>query len=161
MNQIADEAGVTKPVLYQHFESKRDLFVEVLSDIGERLDAAVFNQTTKTGSPFEQVQAGFSGYLDFIESDPEGFTIIASAATRQDNEFSVQGRHFEAKMAQTVASLINIDGLDEDGRLANAYGIVGLVKGMVLYWSGVGTGKMSRDDLLKQLTDLAWMGLRR
>ena len=34
MNDVAEAAGVTKPVLYQHFSSKRELFIELLADIG-------------------------------------------------------------------------------------------------------------------------------
>ena len=37
MAEIADSAGVTKPVLYQHFASKRDLYSAVLNDVGNRL----------------------------------------------------------------------------------------------------------------------------
>ena len=37
MNDIADAAGVTKPVLYQHFASKRELFLELLADVASRL----------------------------------------------------------------------------------------------------------------------------
>ena len=37
MNDIAESAGVTKPVLYQHFESKRELFLELLVELGRDL----------------------------------------------------------------------------------------------------------------------------
>ena len=40
MNALASEAGVTKPVLYQHFESKHELFAQVLQQTGARLHAA-------------------------------------------------------------------------------------------------------------------------
>ncbi len=160
MNEIAEDAGVTKPVLYQHFVSKRNLFGEVLSDIGRRLDAAVFNQTTRTGSPFEQVEAGFSGYLDFIESDRDGFSIIVSGSTREDPEFAARARSFEAKMAATVSTLIAIGGLDDDDRLALAHGVVGLVEGMVRFWVTNEETNLSRDELLTHMTSLAWLGLR-
>ena len=45
MNDVADAAGVTKPVLYQHFESKRDLYQALLDDVGHRLVAAVTTAT--------------------------------------------------------------------------------------------------------------------
>ena len=41
MNDIADAAGVTKPVLYQHFESKRELYQALLDDVGARMVAAI------------------------------------------------------------------------------------------------------------------------
>lgn len=160
MNEIAEVAGVTKPVLYQHFDSKRDLFVAVLNDIGTRIDQAVFNQTTRTGSPKEQVKAGFSGYLDFIESDRSGFKILVSGSTNDDPEFRVMAKAFETKMAESVASFIAIDELDDNDRLVLAYGIVGLVQGVVKHWLGDGAGSHSRTEILDHLTHLAWRGLR-
>jgi AcrR family transcriptional regulator len=37
MHEIAEAAGVTKPVLYQHFSSKRELYLELLDDVAGRL----------------------------------------------------------------------------------------------------------------------------
>ena len=51
MNDIADAAGVTKPVLYQHFESKRELYQALLDDVGERMVAAI---TAATGGRHER-----------------------------------------------------------------------------------------------------------
>jgi AcrR family transcriptional regulator len=45
MNDVAEAAGVTKPVLYQHFGSKRDLFVELLTEIGAELRDTVAKAT--------------------------------------------------------------------------------------------------------------------
>src|SRR5687768_4632909 len=41
MNDLAEAAGVTKPVLYQHFGSKRELYLELLDDVGTRLRTAI------------------------------------------------------------------------------------------------------------------------
>ena len=45
MNDVADAAGVTKPVLYQHFGSKRELFVELLGEIGAGLSEVIGTAT--------------------------------------------------------------------------------------------------------------------
>ena len=45
MNDVARAAGVTKPVLYQHFSSKRDLFVELLTEIGNQLRDTIAKAT--------------------------------------------------------------------------------------------------------------------
>ena len=41
MEEVAEAAGVTKPVLYQHFGSKRELYLELLEDVGGQMMAAV------------------------------------------------------------------------------------------------------------------------
>src|SRR5690242_1596805 len=45
MDQVAEAAGVTKPVLYQHFTSKRALYLELVADVADRLESAVVKAT--------------------------------------------------------------------------------------------------------------------
>ena len=61
MNQLAEAAGVTKPVLYQHFPSKRDLYLAVLGDVGERLRKAIADATGRASSPHAQVESADTG----------------------------------------------------------------------------------------------------
>ena len=51
MNDIAEAAGVTKPVLYQHFRSKRELYLELLEDVGGRLRDSIGKATSEATSP--------------------------------------------------------------------------------------------------------------
>ena len=51
MNDVADAAGVTKPVLYQHFASKRELYLELLEDVGTRLGQVIEDATLSAGGP--------------------------------------------------------------------------------------------------------------
>jgi len=50
MEEVADAAGVTKPVLYQHFGSKRELYLELLDDVGGRLMATI-SAAVNAGGP--------------------------------------------------------------------------------------------------------------
>ena len=45
MSDIADAAGVTKPVLYQHFASKRELYGQILAEVGNQLQEAIVSHT--------------------------------------------------------------------------------------------------------------------
>ena len=71
MDDVAEAAGVTKPVLYQHFGSKRDLYLELLDDVGAQLLSAIAAATTSAGRPRAQVEAGFAAYLEVVSSRPE------------------------------------------------------------------------------------------
>src|SRR5438477_480036 len=53
MAEVAEAAGVTKPVLYQHFKSKRDLYLELLDDVGQRLLEEV-QKATAAASPISR-----------------------------------------------------------------------------------------------------------
>jgi len=50
MDEIAEAAGVTKPVLYQHFPSKRALYVELLEETGRQLLSTLADATARAGS---------------------------------------------------------------------------------------------------------------
>src|SRR5919204_4170163 len=66
MDQVAGAAGVTKPVLYQHFGSKRRLYLELLEDVGRQLSDAIAKATAAADGPRQQVTAGFGTYFHFV-----------------------------------------------------------------------------------------------
>jgi AcrR family transcriptional regulator len=157
MNDVADAAGVTKPVLYQHFGSKRSLYQELLDDVADTLLARI-EAATATGSPRSQVEAGFSAYFRFVDERRSGFTLLFGSGARRDAEFAGTVRRLEAAVAEWVASLIDAD-LDDAHRRALAYGIVGLAEATSRYWVS-GALDLPPEVLARQAADLAWRGLR-
>ena len=63
MNDIADAAGVTKPVLYQHFDSKRELYQALLDDVSTRLLTAIVTAAAGATDGREQTERGLPGVL--------------------------------------------------------------------------------------------------
>ena len=84
MNDIAEAAGVTKPVLYQHFGSKRDLYREVLEDVGGRLEETIAKAAAGAPGPREQVEAGFGAYFRFVAQEQDAFQVLFGGDTRRD-----------------------------------------------------------------------------
>ncbi len=62
MDDVAMAAGVTKPVLYQHFGSKRALYLELLDDVGGQLMDVIAKAAAEADGPRQQVQAGFGAW---------------------------------------------------------------------------------------------------
>lgn len=160
MAEIADSAGVTKPVLYQHFASKRDLYTAVLRDIGARLRTLVLTAAAEADSPRQQVFDGFDAYVRFVENDTEGFQILFSGTSRQDGEWAAITREVEHSIAAGVADLIDVPEISTAHRQAMAHGILGLAEGMMRYWQTGQAPDLDRDDLVNDLVALAWGGLR-
>lgn len=162
MNQIAAAAGVTKPVLYQHFGSKRHLFTELLADVGGQLEAAIVNATVTATSPREQVTQGFEAYFGFVAQRPDAFRLLFGAGTRLDPEFAMIARHFESGMAQIISELIEVEGLTRDQRSLLAHGIVGIAEVTCRHWLRRETAVLDPppDVLAAQVATLAWAGLR-
>src|SRR6266513_4935230 len=111
MNDLAEAAGVTKPVLYQHFRSKRALYLELLEDVGGRLRDAIDKATTEAGTPREQVQSGFRAYFEFVAAQQQAFQLLFGGGARRDEEFADAVRHVEVSIADRIAALIGVDGL--------------------------------------------------
>ncbi len=160
MNDIATEAGVTKPVVYQRFTSKRDLYRAVLEDVGDRLQSDVIAAAARAETPREQVEAGFRAYVEFVQRDPEGFRLIFSSSSRDDEEWAEIAISVERSVAESIAQLIDVDGMSHDHRLALAHGVVGMAEGMVRFWRADDRHELEPNDLLRDLTTLAWVGLR-
>jgi AcrR family transcriptional regulator len=160
MADIADAAGVTKPVLYQHFASKRDLYSAVLHDIGNRLQEAVIAAAQSAVTPRQQADAGFRAYAEFVEEDTDGFQILFSGTSRQDGEWASITSEVEHSIAQGIAQLIDVPEMDDAHRQALAHGIMGLAEAMMRYWQSGQVDGLDKDDLMTDLSTFAWGGLR-
>ena len=158
MDDVAQAAGVTKPVLYQHFGSKRDLYQELLHDVGGRLREAITVATARAAGPRQQVEAGFAAYFRFVAEHPNAFRVLFGSGSRRDLEFSQTVRLVEASIADTIATLIEAD-IDDDHRRLLANGIVGLAEGTARHWIGSGLD-LDPDQVARRIADLAWAGLR-
>jgi AcrR family transcriptional regulator len=159
MNDVAEAAGVTKPVLYQHFRSKRDLYREVLTDVGGQLLDAITKATTAARSPHEQVELGFIAYFRFVADNEAAFRVLFGGGTRRDEEFAAQVAKVEGAIAEAIATLIDVEGLTEPERRQLAHGLVGLAEGTSRMWMAEGA-EQPPEELARLVADLAWRGLR-
>jgi AcrR family transcriptional regulator len=158
MNQLADAAGVTKPVLYQHFRSKRELFLAVLDDVGNRLRSSIVQAAANANGPHAQVEAGFAAYFGFFATQPAAFAVLFGDAARNDDAFAAESRRVEETLAESIAELIVI-GTDATDRRLLAFGIVGLAEGACRSWVHGGLDLVP-DRLARRMADLVWYGLR-
>jgi AcrR family transcriptional regulator len=158
MNDVADAAGVTKPVLYQHFTSKRHLYLELLEDVGARLSELIAEATAHAGGPHQQVENGFAAYFRFVAEHRSAYQLLFGGGSRRDAEFADAVRRVEEHVAASVATLIDAD-IDPDHRRTLAYGLVGLAEGTSRHWVGQGLD-FDPDVLARQVAELAWAGLR-
>lgn len=161
MNQIAEAAGVTKPVLYQHFRSKRELYRELLTDVGRRLDERIAKAAVSAPGPRQQVEAGFLAYMQFVEHELPAFRLLFGAAARHDNEFAEVTRRAEGVIVRRLTELIDVPGLPDDERELFAYGIVGIAEATSRRWvAGDLPSGVDAAWLAQRMADLAWAGLR-
>ena len=160
MTDIAEAAGVTKPVLYQHFTSKRDLYRIVLEDIGARLEASIVEGASAAQSPRDRAAEGIRAYANFVEEDDDGFQLLFNGTNRQDDEWAAITTAVERSLAQAVASLIDVPTIDAKRRQVLAHGIIGLAESMMRYAKQDEQLAYSQDELVHDISSLTWSGLR-
>jgi len=158
MNDVADAAGVTKPVLYQHFASKRELYRELLSAVGRRLVDKIQSSTAGVDSPHAKVEQGFRAYFRWVAEDHDVFALVFGSGARRDEEFAEAVREVEEAVAAAIAPMIEAD-IDPEHQRTLAFAVVGLAEGATRRFVASGTD-FDPDRLAQQLADLAWAGLR-
>jgi AcrR family transcriptional regulator len=166
MEEIAEAAGVTKPVLYQHFGSKRTLYLELLETVGQELLQEVRASAAAETHPYQRVLGGFRAYFRFVCERTTGFQLLFGRGARQSDEFADAVRSLEASVAATIAAFIDAD-IDDDHRDLLGHAIVGLAEVTGRLWvSRHEAGdhptldRAEAEVLAVRLADLAWAGLR-
>jgi AcrR family transcriptional regulator len=159
MNDVAEAAGVTKPVLYQHFGSKRELYLEVLREVGGQMVGEVAKAIAAAHGPRQQVEAGFQAYFAWVARERHGFEVLFAGDTRRDPEFLAELGKVETEFADAIAELIVVDGMTHERRRVLAYGIVGIGETTCRHWIANDLD-LTPADLAQSVADLAWAGLR-
>ena len=86
MNEVAEAAGVTKPVLYQHFDSKQDLYLALLDEVGNRMLTAITKATAGASSGKAQTELGFQAYFRWVADDHDAFLLLFATQANRDAE---------------------------------------------------------------------------
>jgi AcrR family transcriptional regulator len=158
MNDVADAVGVTKPVLYQHFDSKRDLYQALIDEVGERLLASITKATAEATDGKSQTELGYRAYFRWVSDDHDAFRFLFGSGTRRDDEFNAAVQRITAEAAKAVAPLIAVD-IDERHRTTLAHALVGLAEGASRLLVERGD-EFDPDAIAQEVADLAWAGLR-
>jgi len=178
MDDIAEAAGVTKPLVYQHFESKRALYLELMDVFSRELVTRIVKATANAEGPRRQVELGFAAYFELMLQNEQAFRLLYGRGAPDDPELGEALRRVEETLAQAIGSLIDAD-LEPEHRLLLAHAVVGMAEGASRHWLEVrregpdeapGTplvDRLPRSDradeaevLAARLADFAWAGLR-
>lgn len=157
MDDIAERAGVSKPVLYQHFPGKLELYQALLTTYADELVARVRSALLVTADNEERVQAAVAAYYDFVAGEGQAYRLIFGSDLRGEAAGVVEGAM--NRCVETVATAVTTDaGLDPERARLLAVGLVGLSQVAAQYWLD-SEQNVSRDDAIALLAGLAWRGL--
>lgn len=159
MEDIAARAGVTKPVLYQHFGSKRDLYLAVL-DAGARdfLETMQISLES-TQDNQDRVQATIAAYLDFISREDAAYRLVFESDLVNAPDVRERVQRVDDISANMISRIIAEDtGLLPDEATLLAYGLMGLAQTAAQHFLTT-PDHLDRESAAQLLAALAWRGI--
>ena len=159
MDEIAERAGVSKPVLYQHFPSKLELYLALLDESVDTLLEAVRDALRSNPDPKQRVAATFGAYFEYVGGEGQAYRLVFESDL--SNEPAVRDRldRAQRECAAIVSQTIREDaGLSDDEAHLLSVGMVGMAQVTARYWLG------KQDDIPREAAEqlvarLAWRGI--
>jgi AcrR family transcriptional regulator len=159
MDEIAERAGVSKPVLYQHFPGKLELYLALLDESAEALTETVRAALASTTDNKQRISATFTAFFDFVADTGQAFRLVFESDLR--NEAAVRAR-LDATMrdcADMISELIREDaGLDDDVAHLLGMGMVGMAQVSATTWLST-DHRIPKDAAEQLMARLAWRGI--
>ncbi len=157
LDEIAAAAGVTKPIVYRHFESKRALYLALLERHRDDLSSFIAVMPAE-GTVEQRLRAVLDAWLDYVEShayawrllfrDSGGGPVVAGFRA----EVHARAREVLVEIIGAVA----VNPVPDRRRAAVAELISMGMAGLVLWW--IEDAEVSRADVLDALTTV-WIRL--
>jgi AcrR family transcriptional regulator len=160
METVAKEAGVTKPILYDHFPSKKDLYLALLdADLGALHDDVRAALDSPLGNR-ERIRASFQAYFDFVDGHGEGFRLLMQETVSAEDDFRERVAEIRDQILAEVAELIVRESkglLDREHAEIVALALIGMVETVAQRQPGGRAEK--RKEAVDVLVRLAWRGI--
>jgi AcrR family transcriptional regulator len=159
MDEIADRAGVSKPVLYQHFPGKLDLYLALLDQSVAAFVDRLHNALSSTEDNKLRVQATMDAYFRYVDDDGGSFRLLFENDLIGVDAVRARLDALTQQCAEAIAEVIAEDtefGGDEAHLLAA--GLVGLAQVSARYWL-VTEGSIPRETAAQLISTLGWRGI--
>jgi AcrR family transcriptional regulator len=159
MDEIAERAGVSKPVLYQHFPGKLELYLALLDESVDILVETVREALRSTTDNKQRVGATFGAYFEFVAGQGQAYRLVFESDL--SNESAVRDRleRAQRESAALISQLVRKDaGLTEEEAHLLSVGLVGLAQVTARYWLSM-RDVMPREAAEQIVARLAWRGI--
>ncbi|MFN8185409.1 MAG: TetR/AcrR family transcriptional regulator [Candidatus Nanopelagicales bacterium] len=159
MDEIADRAGVSKPVLYQHFPSKLDLYLALLEQSSQDLVDRVQLALDSTEDNNLRVRAAIEAYFAFVDDKSAAFRLIFESDLTNEPAVGSIVEGTDHRCALAISHVIAADtGLPEDQAMLVAMGLTGMAQTAARFWLR-DQGSIPRDQAAQVMSVLAWRGV--
>ena len=159
MDEIADRAGVSKPVLYQHFPGKQELYLALLDESVDRLIEAVAAALRSTTDNRQRVNATFAAYYEYIAEHTGTFRLVFESDLTSEPAVRERLEAADQRCADMISQVIKEDaGLADDEAHLLSIGLLGMAQVSARYWLNT-VGTIPREAAEQLVARLAWRGI--
>ena len=160
MDDIAVRAGVSKPVLYQHFPGKLDLYLALLDAACDEIIDNCRRALESTQDNKERVAATMDAFYDYVAADGGAFRLVFESDLTNEPTVREQVERVTRECATLIAQVIHEDtGLPDEASHLLAVALVGMAQVSARYWTA-DASSLSRDEAAALIAGLAWRGIR-
>lgn len=161
MDEIAEVAEVSKPVLYQHFPGKRELYIALLDAHMEEFSDLLQQAINSTSDNKLRVSATIRTYYEYIARDSQAFRLIFESDLLNDAEIGGRIEAFNAEFARRIADVVAEDTkLPPAQALLMGRAMAGMAQVSARYWVDM-ADEVSMEEASDLVSRLAWRGIGR
>ncbi len=161
MDEIAEVAEVSKPVLYQHFPGKRELYIALLDAHMDEFSDLLQQAINSTSDNKLRVRATIRTYYEYIARDSQAFRLIFESDLLNDAEIGGRIEAFNAKFARRIADVVAEDTtLPPAQALLMGRAMAGMAQVSARYWVDM-ADEVSMEEAGDLVSRLAWRGIGR
>jgi len=160
MDDIADRAGVSKPVLYQHFPGKLDLYVALLDQSCDTIIDACRDVLVSTEDNKQRVEAMMQVFYDYVANAQGAFRLVFESDLTNEPAVRERVDRVTRECAEAITRVIHEDtGLPAEQSRLLSVSLVGMAQVSARFWLDA-EGEVSQDQAAALVAGLAWRGIR-
>ena len=165
LDAVAERAGVSKALIYEHFDSKRELYLAMLEMHTEELVERVSAAVTAADQPEERMRSGLEAFFAFVEERRGAWRIMFR--NPGDPDVAVYMERLRDGVAAVVAALMSEEAeqafpdVPERERIIQmvAQQLVGAMQALADWWDL--HREIPREQVIQGAMDFAWSGQER
>lgn len=161
MEHVAAQAGVTKPVLYRHFDDKADLFVALGARGTEILFERLIPALNAEEAPIPRIRKSLDAFFSVIEEHPSLYRLLVRRSfgdrTVDPDPVSEDKELIAAALATLLGDYMRALNLDSGAAEPWAHSLVGMVQNTGEWW--LERRSMSRESVVEYLTEIIWAAI--
>ena len=160
VEEIASKAGVSKPVVYEHFGGKEGLYAVVVDREVQRLVTQLQASLESSEHPREILENAALTQLDYIEGNSDGFRVLVRDAPddRTSGSFSSVIGDVAVQVEHLLADQFEHSHMDPGWAPLYAQMMVGLIAQVGQWW--LDERRMPKDVVASHVVNLVWNGIR-